>query len=172
MDTPKSAIRASALLAVAMLLAASGAVAEGDAIFERLKRLEGQWVGVNAQGQPNQHVMAVFKVIAAGHSVQETMFPGTREEMVNMYYRNGDAVEMVHYCAAGNQPRLRLVPGKDASVVEFQFLDVTNLRSPADEHMHDGKFLWLDDNHLKTEWHAYKGGKPSSATNFELVRKQ
>ena len=41
-----------------------------------------------------------FRVTSAGSVVQETMFPGSDHEMVNMYSVDGDKLLMTHYCAA------------------------------------------------------------------------
>ena len=50
----------------------------------------------------------VYKLTGAGSALVETQFPGTGHEMVSVYHLDGDDLRMTHYCAAGNQPRVKL----------------------------------------------------------------
>lgn len=160
-------------VAIATAVAAAGGPAlASDDVFTRIKNLEGVWVAVDEKGQATDKVSSIFKVTSAGNSVQEIMFPGTSEEMVNMYYRDGENVRMTHYCAGGNQPTVKLVSSTRPGIVELEFVDVTNLASMNGEHMHQGQYQWVDDNHLKTEWRSFKDGKPSDVTRFDMVRRK
>src|SRR5438045_2893874 len=69
--------------------------------LERLKKLAGEWVVADAQGQPTDKLISVFKVTAAGSAVQETIFPGSNHEMVTLYHRDGADLVLTHYCALG-----------------------------------------------------------------------
>ena len=140
-----------------------------SAEFARLKSLAGTWMLADEAGKPTKDVGSVFEIVAMGHSIRETMFPGTPEEMVNMYYRNGTATEMVHYCAAGNQPRLD-IRSAGPNVLSLAFIDATNLGSLETEHMHSAKFILQGENKLRTEWLGWKNGKPSDTTVFNLIR--
>ncbi|MEO8225328.1 MAG: hypothetical protein ABI661_11035 [Gammaproteobacteria bacterium] len=141
-----------------------------SAEFARLKTLAGTWVLADEAGQPTTTVASIFEVVAMGHSIRETMFPGSTEEMVNMYYRNGPATEMVHYCAAGNQPRLRINAAAPDQLL-LTFIDATNLNSPDAEHMRSATYTWEGVNRLHTEWQSWKDGKPSDLKVFTLIRK-
>jgi hypothetical protein len=162
-----------ASIAGVLLLAAplSGRTADSD-IFQRLKALQGEWVGLDEAGKPTSQVMSVFRVTSGGHAIREVMFPGSEHEMVNMYYRDGDTVQMTHFCAGGNQPRMMLMPTPQEGVVRLQFIDVTNLQTANDEHMHEGVMTWVSPDHLKVEWRAYKNGKYSDSTRFDMVRRK
>lgn len=140
-----------------------------SAEFARLKTLAGTWVLLDDAGKPTNNVGSVFEVVAMGHSIRETMFPGTPEEMVNMYYRNGPATEMVHYCASGNQPRLSILVA-EPDVLSLSFIDATNLNSADAEHMRSAKYIWEGTDRLRTEWVSWKDGKPSGTQVFRLVR--
>lgn len=148
---------------------ATSAVASAE--FARLKTLAGTWVLVDDAGNPTNNIGSVFEVVAMGHSIRETMFPGTPEEMVNMYYRNGPATEMVHYCASGNQPRLN-IRAAELDALSLEFIDATNLNSPDTEHMRSAKYIWEGSDRLRTEWQSWKDGKPSGTTVFKLIRQQ
>lgn len=156
-----------------LLLAAPGSGRAADAdIFQRLKALQGEWVSLDEAGKPTSQVMSSFRVTSAGHSIREIMFPGSEEEMLNVYYRDGDTVQMTHFCAGGNQPRMMLMKTQQEGVLRLQFIDVTNLQTANDEHMHEGVMTWVSPDHLKVEWRAYKNGKYSDSTRFEMVRRK
>lgn len=158
----------TAFLAV-IALGANLARAEDDA-FHRIRRLEGTWHAVDAQGRPTEQVTSIFRVTANGHAVQEIMFPGTANEMVNMYYRDVEQVRMTHYCAGGNQPTMQLLAGDRPDVVRLVFEDITNMVTADDEHMHEGQYQWLDEDHLKTEWRSFRNGRYLDTMRFEMVR--
>jgi hypothetical protein len=160
----------AALLAAVVL--GSAATRADDDPLARIKKLEGTWMAVDEKGQVTDQVASIFRVTANGHAVEEIMFPGTQHEMVNMYFRDVDEVQMTHYCAGGNQPRMRLVATPKAGVVQLEFVDITNMVTMNDEHMHEGQYQWVDDNHLKTEWRSFKNGRFLDALRFDMVRRQ
>jgi hypothetical protein len=142
-----------------------------SAEFARLKSLAGTWLLLDDTGKPTTNVGSVFEVVAMGNSIRETMFPGTPEEMVNMYYRNGPATEMVHYCASGNQPRME-VRTREPDTLSLVFIDATNLYSSDAEHMRSAKYIWEGRDRLRTEWVSWKDGKPSGTQVFRLIRQE
>ena len=160
----------AAAVALAFVMSAGAAVAAEDPLM-RVKKLAGTWYAVNDKGETTDQVTATFRVTSNGHSVIETMFPGTASEMINVYYRDVDHVLMTHYCAGGNQPILKLVPTTNPDIVAMEFVDITNMVTIDDEHMHEGKMQWLGSNRLKTEWRTFKRGRYTESVNFELVRK-
>src|SRR5690606_1922102 len=87
-----------------------------------------------------------YRITGGGSAVEEVLFPGTEHEMVSLYHRDGPFLLMTHYCAAGNQPRMRAVwtdppPNLDAPVrIHFKFQDATNLPDPNAMHMHATTF--------------------------------
>jgi hypothetical protein len=169
---PRHALIVRVLVIAAALLATGiGRAADMD-LFQRLKAMQGEWVALDGSGKPTNQVISVFRVTSSGHAVREVMFPGSDHEMVNMYYRDGASVQMTHFCASGNQPRLRLLPGAQSGAVRLEFIDITNLASANDEHMHEGQFVWINADHLKTEWRAFKYGKYLESTRFDMVRRK
>jgi hypothetical protein len=148
-----------------------GVAADEDA-FLRLKQLEGTWYVIDTQGRATAQVASVFRVTANGHSVQEIMYPGTAHEMVNMYYRDGGEVRVTHYCAGGNQPTLRLVPAGKPGVFNLEFVDITNMLTIDDEHMHEGRYEWLGADRLRIEWRSFEAGRQSSTSQLEMVRRR
>jgi hypothetical protein len=142
--------------------------------LERLKKLAGEWVAADAQGKPTDQVVSVFKVTAAGSAVQETLFPGTSHEMVTVYHLDGKDLVLTHYCALGNQPRLKADPASPPNQLAFKFTGGSNLDASKDMHMHEGTITFVDDDHIESAWAAYKDGKPADGHKvaMKLVRKK
>jgi hypothetical protein len=142
--------------------------------LERLKKLEGTWVAAGEDGKPTDQVVSVVKVTAAGSAVHETLFPGQPHEMVSVYHRDGADLVMTHYCALGNQPRMKADPKSPANQIRWQFAGGTNLDPAKDKHMHEGTVTFVDDDHIEWSGVCWEGGKPAdgSACNMKLVRKK
>ena len=145
--------------------------ASNDIRFDQLKSLAGTWKGsMSHQGGATGPMEVRYKVTAGGHSVVETIGPGTEMEMVSVYSRDGDELVMTHYCVAGNQPRLRARKGAEDGVIHWDFVACENLADPKAMHMHDAKFTFVDANTLRTEWVGHDGGKANPASVMELKR--
>jgi hypothetical protein len=89
--------------------------------------------------------------------------------MVTMYHQDGDRMMMTHYCEAKNQPRMRTEPIKgEPKMLDFKFLDVTNLAKPTDPVMKGLKIAFLDADHITEEWLFSADGKETPETmSFE-----
>jgi hypothetical protein len=136
-----------------------------------LKQLAGDWVEVGKDGKPTAKVISSFRVTARGTAVQETLFPGSDHEMVTMYHLDGEDLILTHYCALGNQPRMRAEPGPDVHTIAFKFIGGTNLKSNDDHHMHQATLTLRDKDHFQAEWISSKEGKTCHQVRFSLVRK-
>lgn len=100
----------------------------------------------------------------------EDLFPGTSHEMITMYHLDGDALVLTHYCAMGNQPRMRLssaTPGE----LRFDFAGGSNMNADKDTHVHAGFIKFLGQNRLQAEWAVYRDGKQVGANSFTLERR-
>jgi hypothetical protein len=142
--------------------------------LERLKKLAGTWVEADKDGKPTDKVVSIIRVTAAGSAVHETLFPGQPMEMVSVYYRDGDELMMTHYCALGNQPRMKADPKSPPNQIHFQFAGGSNLDPTKDMHMHEGTITFIDADHLEWAGVAWKGGKPAvdHCACMKLVRKK
>lgn len=145
-----------------------------SAAFERLKKLVGDWEQRAAADDDaaKGKIASQFRLTGGGSAVAETIFPGTEMEMLSVYHRDGDALLMTHYCAAGNQPRLRAKIGKDNNELIFEFVGGSNLNPAKDLHIHGGVIRFVDADHIHSEWFVYANGKPSGKHSFDLVRKK
>ncbi|MFZ4573848.1 MAG: hypothetical protein ACOYN0_05585 [Phycisphaerales bacterium] len=148
----------------AVVPAASASTAQR---FESLKQLAGRW----EMSMPAGEAPAVceFKVIAGGSTLVETMFPGQPHEMINMYTVDGDAIVATHYCAAGNQPHMKLAGG---SATDFPFVStgVTNLHSRDEDHMMDVRIVMHTPDHVTTSWRGQQKGKVGEHAVFDFKR--
>lgn len=155
---------------LAAVVPASADPVDPKAAFERLKTLAGTWQGQAGHGEGSQPVTVVYRVASAGSVVQETLFPDTPHEMISMYHLADGQLVMTHYCAMGNQPRMKLDPA--ASTVErlvFAFDGGTNFDPARDGHIHSGS-LGLTADTLRGEWAYWSGGKEAGRNTFELKR--
>src|SRR5882757_9108813 len=142
--------------------------------LERLKKLAGTWVAADEDGKPTDQVVSVIKVTAAGSAVQETLYPGQAQEMMSIYHRDKADLLMTHYCALGNQPRMKADPDSPSNQIRFKFAGGTNLDPAKDMHMHEGTLTFVDDDHIQFSGVAWVGGKPAEdhCATMKLVRKK
>ena len=148
-------------------------------VFDQLKGLEGTWEGpMEGEGQEAQEEaeaggLAVheIEVSAAGTVVMETMGPGTDHEMINMYHLDGEDLLLTHYCAGGNQPRMRLaLEESTAELLIFDFLDGTNLDPATDHFIGSARIEIVDADHIESIWGGYSGNEQVSTMTFHLAR--
>ena len=139
--------------------------------LDALKKLSGEWVEVGEDGKPTDKVVAVYRTTAGGTVVEETLFGGTPHEMVTMYFMDRDNLMLTHYCVAGNQPRMKAEKSVEPNKIVFHCDGGTNMKSENDEHMHNATLVFVDDNHIQSEWLEYKDGKQVMNASFTLARK-
>lgn len=142
--------------------------------LERLKKLAGTWVEADKDGQPTDKVVSVVKVTAAGSAVHETFFPGEPMEMISVYHLDKGDLLMTHYCALGNQPRMKADPASPPNQIRWTFAGGTNFDPAKDAHMHEATLKFIDDDHLEMSGVAWVNGKPSDdhCGVTKLVRKK
>jgi hypothetical protein len=149
-------------------LHAAAPAPKGDPL-EALKNLAGRWEGTGMEGKP---VKVDYTVTAGGSAVMEQIDPGGEHSMVTMYHKDGDRLMMTHFCASGNQPRMRAAAlPADGKTISFSFLDATNLAKPSDGHMVKLVLSMPDTNHLTEEW-TYRANGKDDTTVFSLTRAQ
>lgn len=168
--------RRLAIFLPALTFLTSSAVADpaGDEAakrLDRIKALAGTWETADGDkdGKPDQTV--VYRVTGAGSAVEETLFPGSPKEMVTMYTRDGSDLVLTHYCALGNQPRMKAAAGGDASKTEFAFVSGGNMKSRDEQHMDSLVLTFTDATHLRHDWTLWKDGKVATTISFEWTKK-
>lgn len=142
--------------------------------WERLKKLAGTWVEADKDGKPTDKVVSVVKVTAAGSAIHETFFPGQPMEMVSVYHLDKGDLVMTHYCALGNQPRMKADPASPPNQIRWTFAGGTNLDPTKDLHMHGATVTFVDDDHIEIAGESWQDGKPceNCCGRMKLVRKK
>ncbi|HKB15521.1 MAG TPA: hypothetical protein VKF62_05615 [Planctomycetota bacterium] len=154
-----------------LALAPAGDEPKKASPLDRIKALAGDWVRVGEDGKPTERIVSSYKVTAAGTAVVETMLPGSNHEMVTVYHMDGENLMLTHYCAQGNQPRMKAKPGGPADRLEFSCAGGTNMKSEDDAHMHAVTIVFLGPDRLRSEWQYFDKGKNVETAKFDVARK-
>jgi len=155
---------------------------EAQKSFDTLKTLAGNWEGPVTIDPPtpemstDKPVHVTMRTTSRGnalvHEMQEAGTPldATKyDHPITMLYLDGDHLTLVHYCDAGNRPRMVARTAADGKKVEFDFADLSG--SNEQGHMYHSVFTIIDANHHIEDWtYMMPGDKPMHA-HFDLQRK-
>lgn len=139
--------------------------------FDALKSLAGTWTGPVTTDPPNPEIngpiQVTMRVASRGNVLVHEIPPGGVPEPT-MIYLDGDRLTLVHYCEAGNRPRMvaRKSPGQ--KTVEFDFVDISGSTSPA--YLHHFVFTIIDANHHTEDWTFMLPGDKLLRAHFDLKR--
>jgi hypothetical protein len=154
---------------------------EAQKSFDSLKTLAGNWEG-SVTVDPPQTGMDMGKPVHVSlrttsrgntlvHEMQEAgtpLDPTRYDHPVTMLYMDSGRLTLVHYCDAGNRPRMTAKVSPDGKKVEFEFLDLSGGNEYG--HMYHAVFTVVDENHHIEDWtYMMPGDKPVRA-HFELQR--
>ena len=145
---------------------------EGQKSFTTMKTLAGEWEGpVTVREMPEMSggkaLHASMRVTSRGHVlVHEFQEAGTPldatkyDHPVTMIYLDGEELTLVHYCDAGNRPRMTGKMSPDGKTVEFELKEISG---STQQHMHHGIFTIIDANHHTEDWTFMMNDKPIHA---------
>jgi hypothetical protein len=140
--------------------------------FERMKLLVGQWEGTSDMGKEGEKVRVEYRLTAGGSALVETLFPGSGEEMVSVYYDQKGKLAMTHYCMLRNQPHMTL-RNADAQSIHLVFASKGNEINPRKEkHMHAVRIVFTDNDHITQNWTLFEKGKDAGGVILKLTRVQ
>ena len=138
-----------------------------NAAFERLKSLVGDWEADSSVGR----IQARYELVSDGHVLIERLtIAGVHDNMVTTYYLDGDKLGLTHYCGEGNQPRMQAKGIAPDGTIRFHFAGAANLASPHDRHMHSVLIRLIDNDHFKSDWTLFDGGKATMTVAPQYVR--
>jgi len=164
--------------------AADTPAAKSDAqkSFDTMKTLAGIWTAKLTVDPPQPDMddklpsQVSMRVTSRGNALVHEMYavgvpddPARYDHPITMLYLDGDRLHLVHYCDAGNRPRMAARTSPDGKTVEFDFVDISG--STQYGHMHHAVFKVIDANHHTEDWtYMMPGDKPVHA-HFDLRRK-
>src|SRR5712692_33709 len=153
---------------------------EAQASFDTMKTLAGEWEGpVTVPEMPEMSggkpMHLSLRVTSRGnvlvHEFQEAgtpLDPAKYDHPVTMLYVDGDQRTLIHYCDAGNRPRMTGKISPDGKMLEFEFADLSGSNNYG--HMYHAVFTIIDANHHTEDWtYMMPGDKPVHAS-FDLQR--
>jgi hypothetical protein len=133
--------------------------AGGD--FAQLKQIAGSWKA--------KTLNVSYAVMSADTALVETYAVGSGHETLSVFHPAGPTVMVTHYCAQGNQPRLKLESAA-ASKWVFTYADATNLSSPAASHLVRLELELSADGRKLKRIETYEENGKREATTLELER--
>jgi hypothetical protein len=162
---------ALALTAASMAVSARATDAGPDhkAAFERMKTLAGSWSGHHTA--PDGPAMEVeYRLTGSGTALVERLFAGSPHEMTSVYYLERGELVLTHYCAMGNQPRMRLVSGGKDGELRFDFLGGSNLDAAKSTHIHGGRISTPAPDRFDADWFVWAQGKQTDTHRLFMKR--
>jgi hypothetical protein len=87
-----------------------------------------------------------------------------------MIFIDGDRLTLVHYCEAGNRPRLVARKSPNQKSVKFDFVDISGTREPA--YLYTFVFTVVDAERHTEDWTFRLPGEKSLHAHFELTRSE
>jgi hypothetical protein len=156
---------------------------EAQTSFDAMKTLAGDWEGPVKTDMPVEAKVDIkplhvsMRVTSRGnvlvHEMQEIGTPldfAKYDHPVTMMYVDTDAdrLTLVHYCDAGNRPRMTGKMSPDGKTLEFDFADRSGSNNYG--HMYHSVFTMIDADHHTEDWtYMMPGDKPVHA-HFDLQR--
>ena len=142
--------------------------------FATMKTMAGEWEGpVTVPEMPEMSggkpMHLSLRVTSRGnalvHEFQEAGTPldATKyDHPVTMLYVDGERLTLIHYCDAGNRPRMTGKISPDGKTLEFDFADLSGSNKYG--HMYHSVFTIIDANHHTEDWtYMTPGDKPVHA---------
>ena len=158
------------------------APSEAQKSFTEMKALAGTWKGQVTvkppmQGMENTNMEVSMRVTSRGNALVHEMKeagkpddPTKTDHPLTMFYLDGDKLTLVHYCDAGNRPRMVARTSPDGKTVEFDFLDISG--STQYGNMQHAVFTVVDANHHIEDWTFLMPGDKPMHARMDLTRAQ
>lgn len=136
--------------------------------FMRMQELLGSWEAKTPRGAI---IKVSYRMVSKGSALVESYLMPSGDETLTIFHPDGTELLATHYCAQGNQPRLRYQPESSTRTdVTFSYFDATNLRAPGASHLTKLRFRLLDADHFeKTEIYTEAGKDDTTVLKFVRV---
>lgn len=158
----------------------SGVQTDAQKSFDKLKTLAGTWQGKVTVDPPDKNIdntpaQITMRVTSRGnalvHEMQEAGTPldATKyDHPVTMMYLDSDRLTLVHYCDAGNRPRMAGKLSPDGKKLEFDFVDLSGGNQYG--HMYHAIFTFVDANHHTEDWTYMMPGDQPMHAHLDLTK--
>ena len=159
---------------------ASPVLTDAQKSFTQLKTLAGTWRGSLKATPPEPDIEGAkpeitLRVTSRGnalvHEMQEAgtpLDPKKYDHPVTMLYLDGDKLNLIHYCDAGNRPHMVARPSPDGKKVEFDFTDLSGGNQYG--HMYHAVFTIIDADHHTEDWTYMMPGDKPMQVHMDLER--
>lgn len=156
------------------------ALTDAQKSFTELKTLAGTWRGSIKATPPDPDIDGAapeitLRVTSRGnaivHEMQEAgkpLDPTKYDHPVTMLYLDGDKLNLIHYCDAGNRPHMVARPSADGKKVEFDFTDLSGGNEYG--HMYHTVFTVIDADHHTEDWTYMMPGDKPMQVHMDLQR--
>jgi hypothetical protein len=122
----------------------------------------GRW---RATTPENRTIETSYRLVSKGSALVETFTSSSGKETITVYHRDGRALMLTHYCAQGNQARLKATEATRDRVV-FTFLDATNA-TPDQGVMRRLAFVFRPDGFdQESVYRGSEGAEESTTLHF------
>lgn len=158
-----------------------GPKSDAQKSFDQLKTLAGLWQASVTTDPPmkgmgnGEKTEVSLRVTSRGNALVHEMGelkskddPTKYDHPVTMFYLDGDQLILLHYCDAGNRPRMAARVSPDGKTVEFDFLDVAGNTQYG--HMQHAVFTFIDANHHTEDWTFQMKGDKLMHAHMDLQR--
>ena len=148
--------------------------------FDTMKTFAGEWEGpVTVPEMPEMNdgkpIHISLRVTSRGnavvHEFQEAntlLDPAKYDHPVTMLYVDGDQLNLIHYCDAGNRPHMTGKTSPDGKTVEFELVDVSGSKKHG--YMAHAVFTYMDANHHTEDWTYTEPGDKLIHAHFNVHR--
>jgi len=159
------------VLSVCRMSPAATPRSDAQVSFDVLKGLAGTWTGTVTTDPPNPEIdgpiQVTVRAASRGSVLVHEIAPGGMPEPTMMFV-DGDRLTLVHYCEAGNRPRLAARKSADPKRVEFDFVDLSGPAEPA--FLHHLLLTMVDADHHTEDWTFRLPGEKQLHARFDLKR--
>jgi hypothetical protein len=132
--------------------------------FAALIALLGDWEATASDGRK---AYASYRLWSSNSVLVESFRSASGKRTLTLFHLDGEQLIATHYCARGNQPRLRLQPSSSVRRFELSFFDATNLPNPGAAHLRHLEIELTDSGHFsKTEEYVENGRPDVTVLNF------
>lgn len=139
--------------------------------FGILKSLAGTWSGrvTTEPDNPaiNGPIQVVMRVASRGNVLVHEIAPGGVPEPT-LIYVEGNRLPLLHYCEAGNRPRLVVRRSSNQDSIQFDFLDISGSTSPL--YLNQFVFTVISTDHHAEDWTFSLADGTRLRAHFDLIR--